>query len=320
MITIAASGSTLRTAKYLHHRDQVSATKSMRNSTTDCCFCSCDSEIPAFADGDNPTDKFKNDIFSWLIKVPNLCTLVATLTNLDTNVSYTITDDTYGDLYTTGTLKTNVWGYIIKWGNVADLIGFGNYQMNITITDSFANIISNKDYPKFKLMPYSCENVHGTVRIETWNTGYIEGGFDYRNIFITTPFANINPYSESVPLKGWVQQIRYYGRVDISGIPVQIDNLSDNYRNLLQVQTQIQNEWTLRLEFIKTDISTQIIYDNLLADYILLSDYNANSVNTYRDVKVSLISIDSPQNFANRTSIFNVKFADYKQNNLKRFY
>lgn len=314
MVEISATAGTARTNRLLHTKDQVTATRTLVNATSDCCWCSCDTEIPAFADLDNPTDRSKNDIFPWILDIPKSATVTATLTNLETGTTYAINDDTYGDLYPLDELRQYVWAFIIKWNNVADLIGFGTYSMNITVTGTVANELFNKDYPTFRLLPYSCDAVHNTVRIQTFNSGYIEGGFDYRGLSI------VNPYNADQIINGWVQQIRYYGQVDLTGIPVQIDNLSDQYRNLLQVQTQIVNEYTLRLEFIKTDISKQIIYDNLLSDYILLSDYNANSVDTYRELKVSLVSIDAPENFKNRSQVFNIKFVDYKQNLLKRFY
>lgn len=315
MIEIAASGITLRTNRYLHHKKQVVSTKSLVTEAGDCCWCSCETEIPAFADLTAEEDKYKNDVFSWILKVPDGCTVTATLTNLETLTEYVISDNTYGDLYDVGDLKDNVWGFIIKWYNVAGLIGFGTYTLTISVSNATPTEIFNKTYAKFRVLPYSCQAAHGTVRIETINTGYIEGGFDYRDIIISPAYPSVVR-----GVKGWLQQIRYWGRLDITAMPTQIDNIYDNYRNLTQVQTQIQNEWNLRLEFIKSDISKQIIYDNLLADYILVSDYNANSVDTYRDVKLSLISVENVQNFKNRSRQIEIKLADYKQNNLKRFY
>lgn len=315
MIEIAATGSNLRTARYLHHKSNVNCTSSMVIDNSDCCWCTCDTEIPAFADLTNPTDLDRNDFYSWILKVPSNSTVTATLTKIETGVDYVITDNTYGVLWVVDEMATNVWGLKILWYNVANTLGFGTYQMNIQVESGTSILIFDKTYAKFKLMPYTCSNAHYTVRIETHNSGYIEGGFDYRNLSITIP-ATV----ESAPSKFWKQQIRWYGRFEVSGIPTQIDNIYDNYRNLIQVQTQIENEYNLRLEFIKTDISKQLIYDNLLADFIIVSDYNSNNVDDYKNIKCSLLNIENPQNFKNRTQIFNVKLVPYKQNNLKRFY
>jgi len=316
MIIIAASGATLRTNHYIHHRDQVVATSSMlSNVDTDCCFCSCESVIPAFAYLDDEDNADKNDIYSWILKVPDNCTVVATLTNLDTGTEYVITDQTYGNFYDVNELKDNVWGFVIHWVKVADLIGFGNYQLNIETSNATPTVLSSTDSPKFQLMPYTCESAHNTVRIQTVNTGYIEGGFDYRGIIILNPFGGLIK-----GIEGWVKQVRWWGRIDVIAHPVQIDNLSDNYRNLLQVQTQIETEYNLRLEFIPTDVSNQIIYDYLLSDYLLISDYNANNIDSYKNKKVSLLNIDNPQPFLNKTVLYNIKFVNFTQNNLKRFY
>jgi len=316
MIVIAASGNPPRTQVSLHTRNQVLATESLNSLGTDCCFCSCTTEIPAFAYLTDTSDKEKNDYFSWIWKLPSNATAVLTLTNLDTETDYVITDDTYGKFYDIDALKNNVLGLVIEWWRVADGIGFGNYQLNLEVTNAALNVILDKDYPPFRLMPYNCENVHGTVRIETYNTGYIEGGFDYRNLDFGYPPGS-KPYGV---LPGWGQQIRYYGRLDKVDIPTEIDNIFDNQRNLNQVQTLIYDQWNLRLEFINSDISDQIIYDNLLADYVLLCDYNANNVADYKNIKVGLLNIETPQPFLNKTSLFNVKFVDYTQNKLKRYY
>lgn len=317
MITIAAGGVTLRTQKYLHTRNTVKATSSLvQTSSTDCCWCSCESVIPAFVYLTDVANKEKNDWYSWIMKIPSNATVEITLTDLDTDTDYSITDNTYGNFYDVDALKDNVFGLIIEWYKVVQLYGYGNYSVRIVVKNLATNTIFDKTYPTFQVMPYTCDAVHGTVRLETYNSGYIEGGFDYRDL----DFGGVPGTHEYGKPKGWGQQIRWYGRLEVSNLVTNIDNLSDNYRNLLQVQTQIEKEYNLRLEFIPSDVSDQIIYDNLLGDYVLLSDYNANSVKDYKNIKASLLSIDTPQPFKNRTQIFNVKFVDYKQNRLKRFY
>jgi len=316
MITLAATGATLRTAKYLHTRDVVKATSSLVQEVGDCCFCSCESVIPAFVYTDDVSDKTKNDWYSWIMKIPANATVEITLTDLDTETEYSITDNTYGNFYDVDELKDNVFGLIIQWYKVVQLYGYGDYSVNIVVKNAATNTIFDKTYPTFHVMPYTCEAVHGTVRIETYNSGYIEGGFDYRDL----DYGGVPGTIEYGKPKGWGQQIRWYGRLSVPNIPTQIDNLSDNYRNLLQVQTMIYNEWNLRLDFIQSDVSDQMIYDNLLADYILLSDYNANNVKKYSNVKVSLLSVENTESFLNKSQNFNIKFVDYKQNLLKRFY
>lgn len=322
MIEIAASGSPLRTNQYYHHVDTVAAIKSLQESNTnDCCFCSCESVIPALADPDNITVHDRNDVYSWIFKIPSSATVTATLTNLDTGGTETISDNTYGNFYSTGTLKSQVWGFIIKWANVANLWGYGNYSMNITVLGVSSNTLLNKTYPTFRLMPYTCETAHGTVRIQTANSGYIESGFDYRDIFIPNPYATDgNQPAEAAPVKGWIQQVRWYGRLTAPNRPVQIDNIFDTSRDLKQTQTQIEKGYNLRLDHIKDDVSDQIIEDYLLSDYILISDYNANNTKPYRDVKCSLESIDDPETFLDQTQAFNIKFVPYRQNGLKRYY
>lgn len=318
MITLSATGSNPRTSQYWHTKATVVASKSLSSLTGDCCYCSCDTELPVFAYLTDGNDKYKNDISSFLIKVPTDSTVTATLTHQTTGTAYVLTDNTYGFYYGVGQLKDDVFGFIVQWYSVADAIGFGDYVMNLTVENSNGDEIMNRDYPRFRLMPYSCESAHNTVRIESWNSGYIEGGFDYRDISIYNPFSTADTATRKLPY--WIQQIRYYGRLEIVKLPTIIDNHWDNNRNLTQVQTQIQRGWNLRLDFMKSDVSNQVIYDNLLADFSLVSDYNADALEAYRDVKLSLESVDDPQPFLNKSSIFNIKFVDYKQDLLKRNY
>ncbi len=316
MIILPAGGSPLRTEHYMHHRDTVQATNSLveEGGGIDCCFCSCDTVIPAFVYLTDTADKLKNDFFQWILKVPQNNTVVATLTKVDTGVEYVITNNDFGNLYAVDALKDNVWGLVIQWRKVVQLHGFGNYQLNITVSNVIPNEIFNKDYPVFCVMPYSCESAHGTIRMETYQSGYIEGGFDYRNLNFGGP-----PNTQQANIQtGWGQQIRWYGRFWRLKPVVQTDNLYDNNRNLSQVQTQIEPAYQLRLEFIKADISDQVIYDNMLADYILMSDYNADAVKDYKNVKVSLEDIIDTEPFLNKTELYNIKFVPYKQNNLKR--
>lgn len=316
MIIIPASGSNLRTSQYWHTKKQVKAIDDSFGSLVDCCFCTCETLIPQFAYLENINDKSKNDIFSWILETPRAATVEATLTNVSTGVDYPITNDDYGFLYEIDDLKEDVWSFTVIWSKVADLIGYGEYEFSIKLTSGFGPVIFDKVFNKFQLMPYSCEAAHNTIRIESWNSGYIEGGFDYRDIEVKNPF--LFGIGGTVKYNAYIQQIRYYGRLEVSALQTQIDNHWDNNRNLTQVQTQINNEWNLRIDMIDESISNQIIYDNLLSDFLYLSDYNANNKD-YKEIKVSLVSVEL-ENYRNKTSMYNIKFVDYKQNLLKRHY
>lgn len=317
MIILPATGTNLRTSQYWHTVREFKTIDGLLSTSDDCCFCVCETEIPVFAYLDDTSDKEKNDVYSWLLEVPTGAIVEATLRNESIETDYAISDDTYGLFYDVDVLKSNYWGFIVKWSNVATEAGYGEYSMTIVVKDMNSNVLKTYEFTHFRLLPYTCENAHGTVRIESWQSGYIEGGLDYRGISIDNPFTSSNSAKK---INFWIHQIRYYGRFGVADYPTETDNHYDQLRNLTQVQTQVQSAWNLRLDFVKSDISTQLVFDRFLADFNLISDYNADSVDKNRSIKVSLVSVESPEDLKNKTRSLNVKFADYKQNILKRHF
>lgn len=305
MIYLEQAISVLKTAEYLNTYRQVTAIK--RNITNDLSGCksftyTCDCSIPVVADLSATNTNF-NDFSSFYYDDIGIKeTVVATLTNLDTNTSVIITDNTYGSFYDTGVLKAWAWGFKLDWRLVAAALGFGNYKMNIKIDGLLFRGDFEENYC-YNLMQFSCESANGTIRIETQKEGYIQNGKDYSNLSIGE----------------WTNQIRLYGEISLEEPITTVDNYISNPKTKTQVQVQIVDNYNLTVNNIDNQVVGNFIKDDLLANNIIITDYNKSNVGDYLGVETALLSIDTPiAHEINGTWTYQIKLEDRVQTTLKR--
>lgn len=317
MIKLTPTSSSSITQQYFHTKDTVQAVNKIE--VPDICDAGlyCDIPIPVFADETDTTNKRKNDFRSFIIKVPNSSTVTGTLTYLEDGTTYNIIGNTYGVFFSLNTLDTNVWGFVLDWLKVAQVIGYGCYKFNITVKNSSLTEIYNQDSPCFDLKPFSCSAAFDTVRINTVQTGYIESGFDYSNIKkLASKNSSISSITDATD--GWPQQLRWYGKLKRTTPTTNKDNIVDNDRTLLNTQTQIIDNYDLRLNFIHRDVSEHFLKDQLLASPVVITDYNEQKNNgVYRDVQLSYVEVG--ERTGNNKEFFNIKLVEYKQNNIIRY-
>ncbi len=302
MINIPQSPSTLLAREWFAEEFEVDSIKidvagllNCRNHLLQCC-----DTIEVFASTAS-TDAEINDISSFINEVGASYTVVATLTESD-GTEHIITDNTYGLFYSIGTLKAGVWGFQLNWNKVANLLGFGHYTFTIVTSNGFGRAIPNEEFC-YKLIPFSCDNADGTVRITTFKNGYIENGFDYRNLSVGD----------------WKDQIRLDGYFKFDDYETIVDNLLLSNRDLHQIQTQIVDNFNLVLKRISPDVSIEFVKDSLLANRMFIDDYNVSNVYDYKEKFVSLVSIDKPiQSEINGTLTYLIKFTEFNQSTLKR--
>lgn len=295
----------------VHTKDTINSIKGLVLSGSACIFGRCDICLPALADlvSDNV---YKNDFYTFILSTSTNSIVTGTLikTNSDgTETSIVIVDNTYGDFYPLGTLRSDVWGFKLKWKNVATLLGFGRYRFNITIENPFLRTVFNEDTPCFDLMPWSCENEHPTTRIEVAQKGYIEDGFDFRGLTFPPSLTEIS----------WQQQIRVYGELKRTGRTTETDGVEDNQRRDLQIQTRNFKNWDLRLDWMEGITSNFIIDEMCLASPIKVSSFNQFAVEDYRDVELKYLSSDDPEKITgDKHEFYIIKFEDYKKGTIKR--
>lgn len=291
-VLITPSVSTLEDRAYLAgKRTEIRALAQSVTDSTACSFdlFNCCWPIPAFADQDDPTDYDKNDSFFHIFERNPTQTATITITNNTTGESQVMTDDTFGEFFDFGTwsLRPDVSGFEIKWVNVANEMTFGNYTVKVEIFNPGPTLYRTDLNLCFELMPFSCDAAHGTVRIETNQTGYIHNGFDYR--FISYQFST---GGFNVSLAGWKQQIRWYGIL----YPDQPDEESDfiqmSNRFSTQIQQKITNKYKLELHRLRSDFGDHLLNDNFLATQVFISDYNLNNYDVYRKKYLRKVSTD----------------------------
>lgn len=283
-----------------------SVNKKIQDSDNCQSFYNCfDCSLPVFANLPSLTDPLKNDYSSFFLEHTANVTATSVLTNKDTGVEYPIINNTYGTLFTSIEMGGDKFGLKLEWSKVANLISFGNYDFTIELRNTISNDLQYTESYCFKLMPYTCENANGTVRITTQKNGYIENGNDYR----TTLF------------RYWEDQIRFYGKFELSNHTTEVDNILLSNRNLEQIQVQIIDNFNLRIDSLKSTDSMSFIKDDLLSNTIIIDDYNMSNITDYKSKFVYLTSIDDPiKHTINGTYTYNIKMVEFNQSTLKRNY
>lgn len=310
MITLQPPASTLIPDNYLATKRTVESVELKIQDATSCrSFSECfDYSLPVFANLANPEDTLTNDFSSFMVQFGNNTLVVGTLTDKVTGVTYIITDNTYGKLFNFLEIGVNNFGFRIDWYNVASLIGFSKFEFKIELSNVTTGDVFYTECNLFQLMPFTCKNANGTVRITTGKSGYIENGNDYRFNVAGVP-TNVR----------WFDQIRLYGKLESEQPTTEIDNLQLNNGELYQIQTKIIDNFNLRLDQLSSFVSNSFIKDDLLANRMFIDDYNANNVDDYKQKYVSLVNIDAPIKHKNNGSkTYNIKMTEFKQTTLKR--
>jgi hypothetical protein len=312
--------------EYLHTKRTVPAKDSELLTAGICCFGSpsCDWDLPVIANLGNQSDTYGNDRTDFILSVVSNSTVTANLIKIDGNgveTEYLINDSTYGVLYGLGNIKANYWGFILDWYKVADNLGFGRYKVNIVVENLSGVETLNQDSACFELMPYSCENAHRTVRIETKQSGYFEGGFDYTGLDYTLNTPLPSGLVQISRVNYWPQQIRLWGRFYREGYDFTVDNIVTEERGQEMVQSQTVKRYNLKLDTIPTSVSNRLINDLFLAPDVRISDYNIANIELYRSIRVTMTEIADPSIFTMQKNEWydGIKFVEYKQNNVKRY-
>jgi len=322
-IRLTPSASSARPQDYASFEETVSVSNDTGFNTKECCFCfpNCDWQMPAFANLSDQNNRFQNDKRDFIFNVPTNGTVEARLIELNPDntekQSILITDSTYGDLFNTGTVKANVWGFILDWYRVASVENFGRWKMNFIIKLGSGVEIFNEDSACYRLEPWSCRASHRTVKIRTRQSGYFEDGFDYSGISFLIPLAGGIGQENATY---WPQEVRLYGRFSRQGREYERDEIQTQDRGQQLVQSQTIKRYLMQLDTIPTSQSNRLIDDMLQAPEVYVTDQNINNIEVYQDVRVTLTDIPDPINYTmNENEFQDLVFLDWKQGNIHRF-
>ena len=280
-------------------------------------FCYCDIECDyverAFVDlsGD---DTRTNDKTSFLLRkqiAGDTITFVITKAGVDVA---TIVDNTYGTYYVAGDLtipenpdSSLYVGFIADWKAIYQAFGGGVYQVRIDTT--IIGVMNEYYSHRFRVSEYSDLAANGTVVISTVQNGNIESNpLDYTGL-------------------NWPQRIRIPGILYGKTPEFITDNYLDGDLRKTQIQDNIINTYTLETRQLDFSVANLLIYDLLLSNRILVTDYNIlnedviRGAKTYNEVALYPEEIEEPKHFSRTTKrVYSFKFVDQLQNIRKRNY
>jgi len=151
-------------------------------------------------------------------------------------------------------------------------------------------------------MPYNEFIADGTVRFQIFSSGFIEGGINYLGF-------------------EWEDMIRLKGKFWTPDPNLETDTYltPPPERQITQIQDSITTDYTFESMSIPVDIWKPLIYDRILGNRILVSDYNLFNSDIYRDFEVYPKEIKELKP-GNRTANMTLKlgFTDKVQNIIKR--
>ena len=180
------------------------------------------------------------------------------------------------------------------------LHGAGKYQ--IKADQVIIGTASTFESQVFRLYPYTEELANGTIRLDTVQNGNIEASeFDYTGM-------------------DWAQSMRILGRFGNKAQTYTTDRYFGSDLRLNQIQDTVINTYTLQTELIPNFIHGLITEDNLLANEIIVIDYNLfNFGDLYREYVLYTEEYSDSQYFSkSRKGRFEFKLTDKQQNIRKR--
>lgn len=259
----------------------------------DCCF----SELVI---GDLvETEEYKNDKTSFLFSI-SLATDTVTIKLYKDDVEIaTLNDDTYGTYFAPSYFPNqDKIGFYLEWRSILSVFGAGNYQVKADRV--IINQNSTLESHNYELKPYNEFITNGTVKVQVFSSGYIEGGINYLGF-------------------EWEQSVRLQGKFWNAQTSFETDNYKDSNRNIQQIQDEMTTDYDLELAPIPVNIAKPLIYDRLLGNRILIFDYNLFNFDKYNGFEVYLKEIVDSKFFARSgKGKFSFKFTDKIQNIIKR--
>ena len=265
------------------------------------CYCDFECKYVETVFADVGKEWWKNDKNSWLFKKWIAADSIVLKLYKDDEHITTIIDDTLGDYYNGFATQPLYVGFCIHWENVMNTYGPGFYQLKAEITILGSD--STWESRLFQLMPYDDIMADGTVRFECYQTGNIlASDFDYTDLIEG----------------GWYQSYRIKGMFGFKEPQLNTDNYRDQNYKIKQIQDSIKNFYQLKTDLLPAEIIRMMTQDNLLANKILLTDYNILNTEIFRRIELYPDEIPEVTNYErNRNQKIILKFTDKIDNIIK---
>jgi len=273
-------------------------------AANDVCACDVGCDYTERVFGSVGAEWWKNDKNDFLFQKQIAADTITIKLFKDGASVATITNDTYGTYYSTFTAQALYVGFVVEWEKVLNLLGAGNYQ--IQADKVLLGVATTFESQKFFLSTYSDEAADGTVRIEAYQTGNIlSSQFDYNDLIAG----------------GWYSSFRMYGKLAAPNLVVEEDNIQDENWSHEQVQVKVSNEWELETEQIPSFLSNKLLYDNVLGNQFLVTDYSIYNHATYRRKDLYITNIEKVNEPSkNQERSYKLTLSDKLDNIIKRNY
>lgn len=267
----------------------------------DFCYCKNECSYNEQVFGSASNDWWKNDRSAFLFSKKLAADSIVIKLYKNNEELLTFTDNTYGIFYPNFSSQPLYVGLLIYWENILSAHGAATYQ--IKAEKDIIGSTSEYTSQLFYLQHYNAILANKTVRIESYNTGNIlSSELDYNGLLTN----------------GWYQSFRIPGFFGNKQLVYQEDNYLNNDRKIRDIVPSIIPEYTLKTGLITADVYNQILLDNILANDILITDYNLINAEAYRRKEVSPKSIEDLKYYSGSVkSNFIVKFVDRRNNIVK---
>lgn len=267
--------------------------------------CDCTETELSFTD-EIGTDGIKNDKSSFLFRKYGAAdTVTFELWKAGSKVA-DVTGDTYGTFYDFGSLgdpltpQSNYKGMLIDWFKVWGVHGYGVYTF--VVQQSLLGTASTVTSRNFRLLPYSDFAANGTVKIESYQSGnIISNAFDYTDLIVG----------------GWYSSYRISGIFGFKTPVLESDSYLTSDYVKSQIQDKIKTEYTLRSKLLSPETVDNIVFDAMLANDILVTDYNLNN-RTLNKVSVYPTGFEPTHLPQNNNEVYQIVFEAKTQNHIKR--
>jgi hypothetical protein len=281
-------------------QDAIAVKARTADEVLDFCRCQGECEYKELAFVLDDGGDFKNDQSSFIgQKVFSSDTITFKLLKAGVVVA-TLNSSTYGVYYDFGTFtgNTNAKGFLVNWLKVQQGLGYGEYIVRMEIVS--LGVTYTTDSHPFTVTGWNPDLADGTVRIETYQTGFIMNGFNYSGM-------------------NWYQSIRIPAQFGDKKPELIVNNYKDSSRKVYPIQSELQYTYKLETRLLPSSIFNPMNEDYLMGNEIYITDYNIKNQEIFRRKPVVLTGIPEVENHQGITkSDFVFEFKDRTQDIIKR--
>lgn len=261
------------------------------------CTCNffCSYIEKAFAFLEDETNTYKNDYKAFLINLRDTSSSYEFKLITPQGDEIILNDNTYGELYDVGFNPEQPLqaGFLLKWFNVLETLGEGQYQIKISQTD-FGNTVEVESHV-VHLQAWNEVKSDLTVKIEWTQKGKILNGADFTGL-------------------AWNNMLRIDGKFGNNKPQYEINRLQDSNYQDIDVQTSKFNNYQLQTELLPSEVGN-VLTDNLvLTDEIFISVNDVFNYEQYRRLPVSFEgTLENSDDYArNNMKWFTITLKDRK--------